>query len=250
MASLSRHGVSTSTLGVGDEFNEDLLEAMARSGDGDYHYIESPSQLPSLFAAELQGLMGTLGRKVSLGLEVPEGVRVLDVLNDFDRNSFGRAQLPNLVYGRTLDVVVRLQVSAKASVTPLLSARLAWDDAKGGERKKVRAPLAMPRVSDAEYAQLPDRPEVQELAALLLGARARRLAMRQIDQGDYVATSVTFVTAQEAIAALPSSPATCQELVDLEQLRSELSAGQVAKARKKSGSQSYDRQRSKDKLPS
>ncbi|MCI0571101.1 MAG: VWA domain-containing protein, partial [Myxococcaceae bacterium] len=62
-------GVSTTTMGEGLDYNEDLLEAMARAGDGDYHFIESPAQLPDIFAAELHGLMATFGRAVSLGVE-------------------------------------------------------------------------------------------------------------------------------------------------------------------------------------
>lgn len=46
---LARRGVSTSTMGVGNDYSEDLLEAIARSGDGNYYYIESPQQLPDIF---------------------------------------------------------------------------------------------------------------------------------------------------------------------------------------------------------
>ena len=71
---LAARGVGTTTLGVGDDYNEDLMEAMARAGDGNYYYIESPVQLVDIFQTELQGLMATLGQKVSLGLE-PAGRR-------------------------------------------------------------------------------------------------------------------------------------------------------------------------------
>ena len=51
---LARRGVSTTTMGVGDDFNEELMEAMARAGGGNYYYIESPRRLPSIFRAELR----------------------------------------------------------------------------------------------------------------------------------------------------------------------------------------------------
>ncbi len=57
---LAKRGVSTSTMGVGNDYSEDLLEAIARSGDGNYYYIESPQQLPEIFQTELQGLMATV----------------------------------------------------------------------------------------------------------------------------------------------------------------------------------------------
>jgi secreted protein with Ig-like and vWFA domain len=52
-----------STLGIGDDYSEGLLAAMARSGDGNFFHIESPEQLPTLFETELSGLATTLGQR-------------------------------------------------------------------------------------------------------------------------------------------------------------------------------------------
>src|SRR5262249_5766614 len=93
----AREGVSTTTMGLGDDYNEDLLEAMALAGDGNYYYIESPQQLPDIFQTELKGLMATFGKTVSLGVEQQDGVTVADLLNDLDRLPNGRYKLPNLV---------------------------------------------------------------------------------------------------------------------------------------------------------
>ncbi|HWG83947.1 MAG TPA: VWA domain-containing protein, partial [Deinococcales bacterium] len=143
---LQERGVSTSAYGLGLDYNEDLLEAMARSGDGNYAFIESPSQLPEIFARELSGLLATTGRSVSLGLEPQAGAAVLDVLNDLDRTQFGRFKLPNLVSGNPLDVVLRLRVPASHG-GECLRVRLAWDDPKGSGRRTLRAALSLPRVN-------------------------------------------------------------------------------------------------------
>ena len=92
-------GVGTTTLGLGNQYNEDLLEAMARAGDGNYYYVESPAQLAAIFHAELHGLAATVGTDVLLAVEPGPGVTVLDVLNDLDRTADGRLKLPNLVSG-------------------------------------------------------------------------------------------------------------------------------------------------------
>ncbi|MEB3251774.1 MAG: VWA domain-containing protein [Cyanobacteriota bacterium] len=52
-----------STLGIGDDYSEGLLAAMARSGDGNFFHIESPDQFPTLFETELSGLATTLGQR-------------------------------------------------------------------------------------------------------------------------------------------------------------------------------------------
>ena len=41
VAGLAKKGISTSTMGVGEDFNEDLLEGIANSGDGNYHFIHN-----------------------------------------------------------------------------------------------------------------------------------------------------------------------------------------------------------------
>ncbi|MGB6015868.1 MAG: VWA domain-containing protein, partial [Nodosilinea sp.] len=127
---LGQRGVSTTTLGIGDDYSEDLLAAMARSGDGNFFHIESADQLPSIFETELSGLAATLGQRVSLGLQPAQGVVVMDVLNDFEQTATQRYKLPNLMVGSPIQVVVRLQVPALSQSGELMQVRLAWDDAE------------------------------------------------------------------------------------------------------------------------
>ena len=144
---LTAEGVGTTTLGVGDDYNEDLLEAMARSGDGNYYYIESPVQLPDVFQTELKGLMATVGKKVSLGLEPQNGVTVADVLNELDTTPQGRLKLPNLVAGMPLLVVVRFCVPPITCEADLCRFRLAWDTAETAGRQQLVTTLRLPASS-------------------------------------------------------------------------------------------------------
>ena len=116
---LARRGVSTTTMGVGEKFNEDLLESMARAGGGNYYYIESPDQLPKFFQAELEDMMTTVGCRVSLGFEPANGVTVSRVLNDFETNSAGQHMMPNVVAGRPVGAMVRLNVPAQPGPGPV-----------------------------------------------------------------------------------------------------------------------------------
>src|SRR5262249_19875682 len=141
---LARQGVSTTTMGLGDDYNEDLLEAMAQSGDGNYYYIESPKQLADIFQTELQGLMATFGNKVSLGVHPQGDVTVADVLNDLDRLPTGRLKLPNLIAGMPVLVLVRLSVPPMTGERELCRFRLAWDAPKEAGRQKVVSALRLP----------------------------------------------------------------------------------------------------------
>jgi Ca-activated chloride channel family protein len=71
---LYHKGVSTSTFGVGADYNEHLLEAIANAGGGSYYYIGSPQDIPTNFAQEFKELLEITARDVELSLELPEGV--------------------------------------------------------------------------------------------------------------------------------------------------------------------------------
>ena len=217
---LATRGVSTSTLGIGADYNEDLLEAMARSGDGNYYFIESPNQLPSLFAAELRGLLATLGRTVSLGLEPGPGVAILEVYNELERNKYGRLQLPNLLAGAApVEVVVRLRVPAGFDTArSVCKVRLAWDDPKGGERQKLREKLRLPMLSPAEVDALPEDPDAATAVALLRAALEKRRAVEALGRGDRNAYRASSLSARALAAAAPLAAPAAAEMADLDKL--------------------------------
>jgi Ca-activated chloride channel family protein len=242
---LSQRGVSTTTLGVGNDYSEDLMEAMARSGDGNFYHIESPDQLPSLFEAELNGLSATMGHRVSLGLKPKHGAVVKDVLNDFDLTSTQRYKLPNLVLGSPINVVMRLQIPALDTATDLCDLRLAWDDPNQSKRQVLRATFSIPVVSAEQLGDFPPVAEVQEQVALLMAARARQEAIHFSDQGDYVQAMGSLRNAKNFMAACPPSAMLAEESVALDDLEARYSQGDIASARKLSKSQRYNLQRSR-----
>lgn len=243
---LAKRGVSTTSMGVGNDYNEDLLEAMARSGDGNYYYIESPQQLPDIFQTELQGLMATVGHTVSLGIEPQGDVKVVDVFNDLDRNRQGRYKLPNLVVGNPIEVVVRLRVPAMTvQAADLCYFRLAWNDPQQQHRQKVRAALHLPVVSSAQL-EFPLNPEVQQQVARLMAARAKQEVVRNLDRGDYAAARLSLEAARVQVSAAPVSAKMSMELEAMAALDADLASFDLTRARKKATYQSYQARRGID----
>lgn len=241
---LAQQGVSTTTMGVGNDYNEKLLEAMANSGDGNYYYIESAQQLPTIFQAELQGLMATVGTTVSLGIEPQAGVEVAEVLNELEVNRKGRYQLTNLIIGNPIDVVVRLRIPAIAQATDLCYFRLAWNDPQKPERQKIRVALQLPVVNSAQLDEFPINLEVQEQVVLMMAARAKKEAVRLVERGDYEAAKRLLQETKELVWRTSNSPQMQQEIADLAQLEADLLSRQYEKFSKTSSSQSYYRTRS------
>ena len=85
---LRRRGVATSTFGVGLDFNEQLLEALAEQGGGHFYYIERPYHIPDVFRRELGELLTVVAREAFLSITIPSGVAV-ELLGDLPHERTG-----------------------------------------------------------------------------------------------------------------------------------------------------------------
>jgi Ca-activated chloride channel family protein len=242
---LAKEGVTTSTMGLGDEYNEDLLEAMAESGDGNYYYIESPKQLPDIFQTELKGLMATFGKTVSLGIEPQDGVAVLDVLNDFDKVATGRLKLPNLLAGMPVLVVVRLQVPPMQREGEFCRFRLAWTSPKIEGRQTAWAGLTLPVVNAAAWDAYAANVEVQERASLLLIARFKKEAARCMEQGDQQGALRYIEEAKQIVAVAPNTLEMQREAEAIAEIEERLKSGAFLAGMKLAKYQRYQRRHSK-----
>ncbi len=110
---LAARGVSTSTFGVGEGFNEHLLEQMANQGSGHFYYIASPQEIPDIYLRELKELASVTARQVEILLDVPATVAV-QVLGDWrmDQTSAAAGQqrifLGDLVADHLQEIFVKL----------------------------------------------------------------------------------------------------------------------------------------------
>lgn len=242
---LASEGVSTTTMGLGDHYNEDLLEAMARSGDGNYYYIESPQQLADIFQTELQGLMATFGNRVGLGVEPLDSVTVVDVLNDFDKTDDGQLKLPNLVAGMPILVVVRVNVPPISQVRDLCRFHLTWDAPMQAGRQDVTFTLRLPSVTASIWDSLAPTAEVQERAALLLMARFKKEATRSLEQGDPETAKRWLNEARQVLAGAPRTPEIEREGTALAQIEAYMEGGEWMKFRKHAKYQTHQRRQSK-----
>ena len=74
------YGVSVSSVGVGDDFNEQLMSGFAEVGAGAYAYLQDASQLAAIFQKDLNAAGTQVARGVSLTFRVPKGAQLQRVL--------------------------------------------------------------------------------------------------------------------------------------------------------------------------
>jgi Ca-activated chloride channel family protein len=65
-----RHtGIGLSTMGVGDGFDEELMEGIADAGGGNFYFIEKPEDIPGIFSKELDGLLSVVAQNIRLTIK-------------------------------------------------------------------------------------------------------------------------------------------------------------------------------------
>lgn len=250
VSGLRERGVSTSTIGLGVSYDEDLLRGMADAGDGNYEHIERAEALPAFFRAELGGLSRTGGHTVSLGLEPNPALGSLrqQVLNDLGRTDTGRWQLRNLIEGQPIEIVFTLHVPAQPPQAELgvTRVRLAWTG-RDGIRRTLRQQLNLPVLSASAYAALPENEAVRVALERQRNAQAKRDAVHYLDAGNIAGAQAVLSRRAAAFAAAPV-PASVQraESAELRDLEVNVQADQRL-ARKRAVSQNYDVSHSKVK---
>ncbi|MDQ2808369.1 MAG: VWA domain-containing protein [Chloroflexota bacterium] len=236
-AELRARGVSTTTMGIGADFNEELLERMARRGGGHFYFIENAAQIPDMLHRELGETLSTVARGVTLEVDLPPGVEG-GLLNDFEQTGDSRrlrVRLDDLVAGESRAPVFRLTVQPGRSDTTLpLTARLHYQDVASGATRELRDDD--PELIYATRARCEaERPNtaVQEEAELLNVARARETALRYDAAGDYAASAATLNQAAERLQAMPCPSPVAQAAAASLQAESQEATGGFAALRRK-----------------
>lgn len=184
-AQWASRGITTSTYGLGHQFNEELMIAMARAGGGSSYYGDTAADLMEPFERELELLGNLCLRELRLAVQAPDGVEV-QVVNDLPRNE-GRWHLPDLAWGAEAWAVLRLKVPVTSLPPVGTAATLVRVSVSGrtpdGEAVQLeRASLSVPVLSVGSFDALADDELVTrrliELAAADTLTRIRAAAAR------------------------------------------------------------------------
>jgi Ca-activated chloride channel family protein len=217
---LRAEGISTSTVGFCEGFDEDLLTAMADGGGGAGHFAESPDDAPAIFGQEFADLVSLVAQNVSVKVRPEPEVAFLGVLNEFPLVAVEggvQAQLGDAYGEERRRVVFNLHVPSLAALGPRKIAEVVLRYVSVGPEvahHEVRIPLTVNLVSaDEAAAGSPDAEVTEEvviLSSALAGKRARELA----DQGDLEGAERTLREAADRLAATAEGSARADELLE------------------------------------
>jgi len=110
-------GVRISAMGLGREYDEDLMQAIAENGGGHYYYIENPSQMARIFQEELGTMLETCAKDIEIDFSGKSAVRKAELVGYDDAKgtqSLHRG-VEDLYEGEKRSLLIRLEIAAPAS---------------------------------------------------------------------------------------------------------------------------------------
>ena len=193
-------GFSVSTMGLGIEFNEELLITIADMSGGNAYFIHDPQDIPDAFAQELSGVQAIALRNLELKMRLAGGVelrrahRVLPIISDL-------GQVPTI--DRSLSIplgdlerdsghALLLELIAPprpAGTYRLAHAVLSYEDpARGTLGGKVRQDIVV-QYTDGHVPKWTD-PTVMNIVEKVSAHKLQTRALQEAQAGDIAGATV------------------------------------------------------------
>ena len=190
-AELRARGVSTSTFGVGNDFDETLLQELADAGGGHFYYIADAPQIRDAITSEVGETLEIVAHDVRLEVTARDDIRI-EPISPYKvsiRANRAVVSIGDLASGQVVDVVLRLSFPYGDAGREVGAIVALTDGAAifgaGGAAPAVPVRLTWSWADDrSNDAQSRDR-DVDRVVARLFAARARQEAVLRNRSLDY-----------------------------------------------------------------
>ena len=156
---MAEAGVTTSTYGLSEHFNENLMAGMASAGQGQAHYGQTAEDLMDPFQEEFDLLEALLARRMRLRMMPEKGVS-FEVLNGYSQDKEGRFIMPDLAFGADVWALLRIKVNAdlcsktSGSKLKLLSGYVDYLDQDGADQRSDTSKMTIDLCTQEQFAVL------------------------------------------------------------------------------------------------
>jgi Ca-activated chloride channel family protein len=236
-------GVTTTTIGFGQDYDEHLLRAMADAGGGSMYYIETPDQAAGIFADELKDLMSVAAQNVTVTVRPHDAVQLTAVHHEYPsaQTDAGMVlELGDLYAGEPKSLLADFftgEVTAESAVIATLTVRAAVITANGVEMRTIDLPIHCTLDGMAHT-----EPEVESEAMVQEAARVRREALRDEAMGQlHEGRSKLRAMTEKLRASGIASAAMDEEIRDIQAMEHLFAAERVTEMdRKYMGQRAYN----------
>ncbi|MGK7892895.1 MAG: VWA domain-containing protein [Xenococcus sp. (in: cyanobacteria)] len=185
-------GIITTTLGFGNNFNEDLLIAIADAAGGNFYFIQSVDDAANVFSIEMESLTSVFGQNLTVNLESKNGIKVAEVLNKYPSQQLEQGVEVSLgdIYGvesKPLALQFSLPEIPNEGQLDLGTISYSYQRVVDGSIQQFSdsLPLFITVVSPEAASKVELDPAVAQQASQLRIAKQKDEAISFADQGNY-----------------------------------------------------------------
>ncbi len=181
------NGVAITAMGVGLDFNEDLMLSLAEYSGGNYYYIDAPTKLAQVFERELSQLVATVAQDATVRVTLADGVRCLEVPGYTYQQAGQTLTIPlgDLAAGATRHLLVKLHVPTDAAGDyDVAQCRVEYVDGEDGRRRDfTTAMLGVERTESTALVEQNRNVGVLEQSARVRAAQVVQKAVGYFEAG-------------------------------------------------------------------
>lgn len=205
-------GVATSTFGVGEDFDERLLQAMAEAGAGNSYYLRDAEQISEFLQSEIGEALDVVARGTAVEVHLPEGASAEQLGRQRAQQSGRtlRIELENLVSGQEVELVVAIRFP-KGRAGNQVDTLFTLAD-RDGALNATDERLSWTYATHAENDRQPRTLPVDRAVARFYAARARAEAVDHNRDGDLEGSRRVLRATAKRIRSYAGSD---RELLDL-----------------------------------
>lgn len=208
-------GISVTTIGVGDDYNEDVMAGLAEASDANYYYVKDTEKLPEIFNKELGEMLNVAARNVRIEIICPDGVKPLGFIGRSEKfeNQKAVVNLSQFIPGQDRYLFLRCRVNGDQSDVAEVNVNYT-DELGGGIAQTARGTARIDFTDDQSSSDKSLNGTVFAQKQLMLTAVAKDEAMAQADEGNYVAAQKILTVQNAALSsAYAAAPAAVQDKI-------------------------------------
>ncbi|HAD03250.1 MAG: hypothetical protein A2091_08280 [Desulfuromonadales bacterium GWD2_61_12] len=184
---LLKEGISVTTVGVGTDFNEDLMTRLAARSDGNHYFVAESRDLSRIFASELGDVLSVVARKVIIEIECPPTVRPLRIIGREGRISGQRVEVGmNQLYGgqqKYVLIEVETPAGRPQQTLELARVRTTYENSRTAKAETANARAMASFTASATEVRRSASPEVYQAVVENEMAAARDKALDLYNSG-------------------------------------------------------------------
>ena len=216
--SLGSEGITVTTIGVGIDYNEDLMTALADRSGGNAYFASTSGELPRIFAEEIGEAMTLAAHDVRVRVYCRDRVRPVSIIGrDGDIDETTMSVTIGKLYGKSDKYALfEVEVPEEASGRDLEIAEvfLEYTDPATNEKRTARQNVSIAYTEDSRAVDENENKAIIKEAALTQASEAKREAVRLADRGDAKAAAGVIAASALALEKVAAECDNDKELIE------------------------------------